>query len=104
MSGLLVEWKYPRSVGQKCVKIIYNYITTKSSTCTCMYNVHVCFIMWYKRVCNCKQYCFDLARPHEYGTANIHVDTFATTGLHVYTRDYSEQLWFPLMIFISHNH
>ena len=98
MSGLLVEWKYPRSVGQKCVKI------TKSS----MYNVHVhvCFIMWYKRVCNCKQYCFDLARPHEYGTANIHVhvDTFATTGLHVYTRDYSEQLWFPLMIFISHNH
>ena len=102
MSGLLVEWKYPRSVGQKCVKIIYNYITTKSS----MYNVHVCFIMWYKKVCNCNQYCFDLARPHEYGTANIHVEPLLPQVYMyiVYTRDYSEQLWFPLMIFISHNH
>ena len=33
----------------------------------CMYMTLI--IMWYQRVCNCRQYCFDLVRSHQCSTA-----------------------------------
>ena len=30
-------------------------------------------IMWYQRVCNCRQYCFDLVMSHQCSTAYTHV-------------------------------
>ena len=44
-------------------------------------------IMWYQRVCNCRQYCFDLVRSHQCSTAYTPLVLYH--GL--YTRDYSEQ-------------
>ena len=49
-------------------------------------------IMWYQRVCNCRQYCFDLLRSHQCSTAY----TPLVPRVYIYTQDYSEQLWFPL--------
>ena len=49
----------------------------------------IIIIMWCQRVCNCRQYCFDLVGSHQCNTAYI-----GTMG--IYTRDYPEQLWFPL--------
>ena len=55
-----------------------------------MYMYMILIIMWYQKVCNCRQYCFNLVRSH----LRYSIHTFGTTGL--YTRDYSEQLWFLL--------
>ena len=41
-------------------------------TLTCTQYMYICMtliIMWYQRVCNCRQYCFDLVRSHQCSTA-----------------------------------
>ena len=55
---------------------IYIYVERKLIQFVYTSNFLTLIIMWYQRVCNCRQYCFGLVRPHQ--------------------RDYSEQLWFPL--------
>ena len=50
---------------------------------TCIYIIHVCMtliIMWYQKVCNCRQYCFDLVCTCMY----MHVQMYMSVDVHVH--------------------
>ena len=83
---------FPETLSQNCGENSHYYNNKlmigieKERWCMVLYMTLI--IMWCQKVCNCRQYCFDLVR------SQYSIHTFGTTGL--YTRDYSEQLWFPL--------
>ena len=55
--------------------------------------------MWYQKVCNCRQYCFDLVRSHQCSTA------YTPLVPRVYIREITQSsCGFLSMRFISHNY
>ena len=48
------------------------YMTLLASFFVPLSLINICMtliIMWYQKVCNCRQYCFDLVRSHQCSTA-----------------------------------
>ena len=79
---LLCERKY------MCIYTCTVHVHVYACTQMYLYILYMIIIMWYQRLCNCRQYCFDLVRSHQCSTEHTH--------LWYHGLIYSERLWFSL--------